>query len=176
MIEIKQNRKNKLLLIVEDEDILVRTMSEKLTAEGFEVVKAYDGLQGLNIAESEHPDLILLDLLMPNMDGMSMLRELRKDHWGKRVPVIILTNLSGSDEQRLKDIVDLEPTYYFVKADKSMSEIVEKIREKLKIADDSADNSDDDSMNNSINDVVVDSDSATDGAGGSVDISGSEVV
>lgn len=125
------NNRKKLLLIIEDEIIAVKIMVEKLVSEGFDVIEAYDGLQGLKMAESEHPDLILLDLLMPNMDGMTMLKELRKDDWGKKVPVVILTNLSSSDEQRFKDIVKLEPTYYFEKANKSMEEVIDKVKEKM---------------------------------------------
>ncbi|MFA6297442.1 MAG: response regulator [Candidatus Paceibacterota bacterium] len=122
-----------LLLVVEDEKILVKVMEDKLISEGFSVIKAYDGVEGLNLAKNEHPDLILLDLLLPKMDGMSMLRELRKDDWGKDVPVFILTNLPSSDESRIKDVLELEPTYYFEKVNKNMGEIVEKIKEKLEI-------------------------------------------
>ncbi|MFZ3011907.1 MAG: response regulator [Minisyncoccia bacterium] len=121
-----------LILVVEDEKILIDTLGEKLASEGFGVLKAHDGLEGLRLALAEHPDLILLDLLMPKMDGMSLLKELRaKNDWGKSVPVIILTNLSASDEQRNRDITNLEPTYYFMKADKSIEEIIEKIKERL---------------------------------------------
>jgi two-component system response regulator VicR len=123
-----------LILVVEDEKILAETLEEKLTAEGFTVVVAYDGVEGLKLATDKHPDLILLDLLMPKMDGMSVLRTLREGNsWGKNVPVIILTNLTSADEQRNKDIVDLEPTYYFMKTDKSITEIIEKIKERLRI-------------------------------------------
>ncbi len=125
---------NILILVVEDEKILADTLEEKLVSEGFNVTKAYDGEEGLKLAMSKHPNLILLDLLMPKMDGMAFLKELRKDaSWGKNVPVIILTNLSSHDEQRNKDIVELEPSYYFMKTDKSTEEIVEKIKERLNI-------------------------------------------
>ena len=123
--------KKKLLLIVEDEIITVKTMVEKLTAEGFEVMVAYDGLQGLDAAKSKHPDLILLDLLMPKMEGIVMLKELRKDDWGKMVPVIILTNLSGITEDKLYDVSELEPCYYLIKSNVTMEDVVDKINEKL---------------------------------------------
>lgn len=125
---------NILILVVEDEKILADTLEEKLVSEGFNVTKAFDGEEGLKLAMSKHPNLILLDLLMPKMDGMAFLKELRKDvSWGKNVPVIILTNLSSHDEQRNKDIVELEPSYYFMKTDKSVEEITEKIKERLGI-------------------------------------------
>jgi DNA-binding response OmpR family regulator len=129
------NKINKkvLILVVEDEKILVNTLEEKLLAEGFDVIKAYNGIDGFALALNEHPNLILLDLLMPKMDGMSMLKELRKDEWGKNVPVIILTNLSASDEERNRDITKFEPSYYFMKTDKSLDEIIEKVKEILNI-------------------------------------------
>jgi DNA-binding response OmpR family regulator len=129
---IKQNKKI-LILVVEDEKILSKSIEEKLLDDGFEVIKGYDGIEGLELAKIHHPDLILLDLLMPRMDGMSMLKKLREDTWGKTVPVIILTNLSSEDEERNKDITNLEPSYYFQKTDKSMEEIMEKIKERLDI-------------------------------------------
>jgi DNA-binding response OmpR family regulator len=125
--------KKVLILVVEDEKIIATTLEEKLSGEGFEVLKAFDGIEGFTLAMNEHPNLILLDLLMPKMDGMTMLKELRKDDWGKTVPVIILTNLSATDEERNKDITKLEPSYYFMKTDKTLEEIVEKAKEILDI-------------------------------------------
>lgn len=125
--------KKVLILVVEDEKIIASTLEEKLLAEGFEVLKAFDGIEGFTVAMNEHPNLILLDLLMPKMDGMNMLRELRKDDWGKTVPVIILTNLSATDEERNKDITKLEPSYYFMKTEKTLEEIVEKSKEILNV-------------------------------------------
>ncbi|MFA6301400.1 MAG: response regulator [Candidatus Paceibacterota bacterium] len=125
--------KKVLMLVVDDEKMLVEAIKEKLLSEGFGVLVAYDGEEGLSLAKSQHPDLILLDLLMPKMDGMTMLKKLREDTWGRGVPVIILTNLSSADEERNKDITKLEPTYYFIKVDKTMDEIVEKIKERLNL-------------------------------------------
>lgn len=121
----------KIILITEDEKSLRGALHDKLKNEGFDVLEAKDGIEGLSVSLSEHPDLILLDIMMPKMDGMSMLQKLREDTWGKTVPVIILTNLSSADEERNREIVALEPTYYFEKADKSIEEIVEKIKERL---------------------------------------------
>ena len=122
-----------LILVVEDEDILAKTLEEKLLSEGFEVLLAYDGIEALKLALEKHPDLVLLDLLMPKMDGMTTLKKIREDAWGKSVPVIILTNLTSANEERNKIITELEPTYYFMKTDKSLEEIVEKIKERLNI-------------------------------------------
>lgn len=123
----------KIILITEDEKSIRNALHDKLLGDGFSILEAKDGEEGLQISLKEHPNLILLDLAMPRMDGMSMLKKLREDTWGKNVPVIILTNLSSADEERNREITKLEPTYYFIKTDKSIEEIVDKIKERLGI-------------------------------------------
>lgn len=127
----KQNKK--IILVTEDEKSLQGALCDKLTNEGFSVVLAQNGVEGLEISLNQHPDLILLDLDMPKLNGMEMLRELRKDDWGKSVPVIILTNLPSADETINKNIVELEPTYYFLKTEKGIEEISDKVKERLGI-------------------------------------------
>ncbi len=121
----------KILLIIEDEKPIRDVLHTKLESEGFTVIEAEDGKKGLDLSLEKHPDLILLDLVMPKIDGMNVLRKLRGDSWGKTVPVIILTNLPSEDEGRNRDITELEPTYYFVKLDKGIEEISDKIKERL---------------------------------------------
>lgn len=122
----------KIILIVEDETSLRNALRDKLTREGFTILEAKNGEKGMEVALRERPDLILLDLIMPKMDGMTMLRKLRAENkWGKHVPVIILTNLTSADEQRNRDITELEPSYYFVKADLTLEDVVAKVRERL---------------------------------------------
>ena len=123
----------KIILITEDEKSLRDALHHKLENNGFEVLEAKDGVEGLEKSLNQHPDLILLDLAMPKLNGLGMLRELRNDEWGKTVPVIILTNISSDSEKMNKEITELEPTYYFIKTNKSLEEIVEKIKEKLEI-------------------------------------------
>jgi DNA-binding response OmpR family regulator len=121
------------ILVVEDEKSLREALCIKLENEGLGIFEAKDGVEGLEISLNKHPDLILLDIDMPKLDGMGMLRELRKDDWGKTVPVVIMTNLSSEDEKINKDITELEPTYYFIKSEKPITEVIEKIKERLKI-------------------------------------------
>lgn len=121
----------KTILIIEDEKILRETIHVGLESDKFKVIEARDGEEGLIVALREHPDLIVLDLIMPKMDGMTMLKKLRSDAWGKAVPVIILTNLTSSDEQRNKDVVELTPSYYLEKTQMSLDQIIEKINEVL---------------------------------------------
>jgi twitching motility two-component system response regulator PilH len=126
-------KNKKIILITEDDGSLRGALDDKLLNSGFDVLEAQNGEEGLVISLKEHPDLILLDLAMPKMDGMSMLRALRKDEWGKTVPVIIMTNLSSEDEKINKDITELEPTYYLTKSNVGINNIIEKIKERLGI-------------------------------------------
>lgn len=118
--------------IVEDDDALLSVLVDKFTREGFQVLEAQDGKKGLDVALSEHPDLILLDILLPVMDGWTMLQKLRAENtWGKKVPVIILTNLSSDDDAQIANIVKLEPSYFLIKADWKIDDLVEKVRGRL---------------------------------------------
>ena len=121
---------NKKILIVEDEQPMLDALKDKLVSEGFVVVGARDGEEGLATAFREHPDLILLDLIMPKMDGISMIKNLRSDAWGHKVPVIILTNLSP-DNNIIKTIEENSPAFYLVKSDWNINDIVSKIRDLL---------------------------------------------
>lgn len=120
-----------IILTVEDEVPLLSALRDKFTREGFAVLEAKNGEEGLEVALREHPALILLDVLMPKMDGMTMLHKLRDDEWGKHVPVIILTNLTITSDQQIKELTETEPSYYLVKADQTLEDVVAKVREVL---------------------------------------------
>lgn len=125
-----------LILIVEDEKILADTLKEKLESEGFDVFNTYDGLEGFNVAIKEHPDLILLDLLMPKVDGIKMLNKLRQDPWGAHAKVIILTNVANpanpNNDADVKNVC-LEDCDYLLKTDWSLEKITDLIKKKLEI-------------------------------------------
>lgn len=123
---MKQKRK---ILIVEDETSLINILEDKFSSEGFEVLKANNGQIGLDKALSDFPDLILLDIAMPVMDGLEMLKLLREDKRGNAMPVIILTNYG--DMEKFNQAKDLGATDYLVKADWGMKNIVEKVKEIL---------------------------------------------
>ena len=123
---------NKKILVIEDDASLRNVLRDKFILEGFRVLEAKNGEEGLATALSEHPDLILLDIVMPQMDGITMMKELRqKNEWGKNVPIILLTNLSADDEKINQAIVDNVPAYYLVKSNYTISDLVEKIKERL---------------------------------------------
>jgi CheY-like chemotaxis protein len=93
------------------------------------VLKARNGQEGLDLATSEKPDLILLDILMPVMDGITMMQKLRKsDAWGKAVPIILLTNLSVEKKTIKRLIKENQPVFYLVKVDWSLNAIIEKAK------------------------------------------------
>lgn len=122
----------KKVLIIDDDNNIVKIFKLKLSNAGYEVAYALDGKEGLNLALGIHPDLILLDLAMPVMDGMAVMKALRKDKWGETVPVIILTNYDTND-QILQDVIATKPTYYLIKTDNLPSQVVEKVDELLKV-------------------------------------------
>ena len=120
------------ILIVEDEEVICKAYADELRDEGFAILIAKNGQVGLELALREKPDLILLDILMPIMDGLTMMDTLRqKDLYGKNVPIILLTNLSASEEKIMQAITKNEPAYYLVKSDWNLSAVMEKINERL---------------------------------------------
>lgn len=119
----------KKVLIVEDEPAYASLLRDKLSRR-YEVMNAHDGQTGLKLALKNSPDLILLDIRMPKMDGMTVLKELRKDPHGQTAKVILLTNLEASDKIVVQVTRDL-PTYYFIKSDVELDDLLAKIQDLL---------------------------------------------
>lgn len=117
------------ILIVEDEPAMLLALNDTLTRQGFSVAQARNGVEGLEIGLRDHPDLILLDIIMPKMDGMTMLSKLREDAWGKGAKVMILTNLS--DEEKVEESKKQNVFDYLVKTEWTLSDITRKIRDRL---------------------------------------------
>jgi len=120
------------ILIVEDEVLISKAYADELRDQGFLVLTAINGKDGLEMALREKPDLILLDILMPVMDGLTMMEKLRtKDLYGKKVPIILLTNLSAGEEKIMQAVTKNEPAYYLLKSDWNLNQVLEKIKERL---------------------------------------------
>lgn len=119
----------KRILLVEDDEFLAELYATKLKLEGFEVVLAPDGEKGVKLAKSKAPDLILLDIILPKMDGFEVLKEIKADPATKPIPVILLTNLSQKDE--VKKGLSLGAVDYLIKAHFMPSEVVQKITQVL---------------------------------------------
>ncbi|MDO8572092.1 MAG: response regulator [bacterium] len=120
----------KKILIIDDEQPLREILCNTLEKEGFTCVQAVNGKEGLSLAFQERPDVILLDVAMPVMDGIEMLKKLRQDAWGKQAKIIILTNFSGT--QRVFEEFGIQESDYVVKASWKLEDIIKKIRGKLK--------------------------------------------
>ncbi|HET7099389.1 MAG TPA: response regulator [Patescibacteria group bacterium] len=116
----------KKILIVEDELAYLKLLNNQLTKNGYKVVEAKNGKEGLLVAEKEHPDAIILDIRMPVMSGIEMLTKLRKSNYGKTANVIILTNLEPDDEI-LRSVLEDQPTYYLMKSDIHITDLINKI-------------------------------------------------
>jgi len=120
----------KKILFIEDESALQETFGDLLTEEGYQMIKAIDGQSGLRLAKSEKPDLILLDLILPKMNGFEVLEDIRKDEDIKDTPVIILTNLESAGD--VQKAIELGAKDYLVKANYKMKEVLEKIKLAIK--------------------------------------------
>ncbi len=120
----------KKVLIVEDEMSLLKSLASGFDRAEIEVLTAQDGEVGLQVALQNHPHLILLDLLMPKMDGITMLQKLRQDSWGKNEKVIILTNLD--DQKKAAEAEQYGVSDYFIKSNWNLKDVIKKVRAELK--------------------------------------------
>ncbi|MFA5248361.1 MAG: response regulator [Patescibacteria group bacterium] len=119
----------KKILIVEDEKLIIKPLELKLKLSGFETGVAYNGEEALEILKNEKFDLVLLDLMMPRVDGFAVLIELKKR--GDETPVIVASNLNQMDD--ISRALELGVNSYYVKSNTSLSEIVENIRKALNV-------------------------------------------
>jgi DNA-binding response OmpR family regulator len=117
----------KKILIVEDEATLLELIADKFISEGFEVFQATSAEKGIKLALKNKPDLILLDIILPKMDGIAMLRQLRKDPWGKSVPVIISSNVT--DQSKVSEAMKLKVYDYIVKTNLVLNDLVKQVKE-----------------------------------------------
>ncbi|MFZ2192814.1 MAG: response regulator [Candidatus Moraniibacteriota bacterium] len=122
----------KKIMIVEDDTFVMDIYHTKLAQEGFSVISAGNGIEGLEKLKDDNniPDLMLLDILMPYMDGLEMLAEIKKDERLKNIPVVLLTNLSQKDD--VDRGLGLGANDYLIKSHFTPSEVLEKIAQYLK--------------------------------------------
>lgn len=117
----------KKILIIEDESSLQKSLGESLTQEGYKIIAALNGEIGLKMAAKEKPDLVLLDLILPKINGFDVLKTLKNNPETKSIPVIVLTNLE--DMRDIERVLELGATTYLVKANYSLEEITDKIKQ-----------------------------------------------
>jgi len=120
----------KKILIVEDDKFLRELIVKKLSNEGYDVIEAVDGEQGLLKIRDEKPDLVLLDLILPGIDGFEVLAQKKDEPFSASIPVIVLSNL-GQKEDVDKGL-NLGAVDYLIKAHFTPGEIIEKVRNVLK--------------------------------------------
>lgn len=119
------------IAIIEDDQTISQMYRMKFEADGFEVQLADNGKRALALVESFSPDIILLDLQMPEMGGAEALEIIRSKSWGKKLPVIILTNLG--EEESPKSLHSLNVESYIVKADLTPSQVVARVKQALEL-------------------------------------------
>ena len=119
----------KTILFIEDESALQKTFGDVLEQEGYKMVSAMDGEEGLRLVKLEKPDLILLDLILPKVHGFEVLKQLKDDKETKDIPIIVLTNLEGTGD--VEKALELGATTYLVKANYSLEEVLQKIKKAL---------------------------------------------
>ena len=120
---------NKKILFIEDEKSLQEILGQVLKQHGFEVKEALNGQDGLDLVAKFEPDLILLDLILPKVNGFEVLEKIKGNEATKNIPVIILTNLEGSEN--VQRALELEAFDYLVKSNYSLNEIVNRVESTL---------------------------------------------
>ena len=119
----------KRIVVIDDEPAIREALVEMLSVAGFDVTPAENGKKGLEVVSRQRPDLILLDIMMPEMTGWQVLEALKKDEWAKNVPVIILTNLDGVEN--VSKAMEQEAFQYVVKGDTELKDILAMVKGKL---------------------------------------------
>lgn len=118
------------ILVVEDDVALLEALETTLASEGFKVAKARDGEAGLTMVKKDKPDLILLDIVMPKMDGITMMEKLQEKPATKNIPIIFLTNLS--DVETISKVVRQGMFDYLVKTEWDINELVALVKKRVK--------------------------------------------
>jgi len=121
----------KKVLIVEDDSLLAKVLSESFLAEKFDVTNVDNGLNVADAVKSFAPDIILLDLIIPGLDGFAVLKQLKADTKTEKIPVVVLSNLGDAGD--IKSTKALGAEEYFIKANTEMDKIVKYVKNKLKV-------------------------------------------
>jgi len=119
----------KKILIIEDDNFLRILLSKKLRSEVYSILSAAEAVEAFNLLKSNKPDLILLDLLLPGVDGFEILKKIRQTEETKNIPVIVFSNLS--EEKDIKKVQDLGITDFMVKSNFTLDELLDKVKKIL---------------------------------------------
>ncbi len=119
----------KKIVFIEDEPALQKSLTVALKSLGFEVLSAFDGESGFDLISKEEPDIVLLDLILPKMNGFEVLENMKKNEALSKIPVIILTNLEDTED--VQKVIGLGATNYLIKANYNVEDIASKVKETL---------------------------------------------
>jgi DNA-binding response OmpR family regulator len=117
------------IIIAEDDKLISASLVQAFKDAGFDVVPAYDGEAAVTAAKTDKPDIVLLDIMMPKLDGIGVLWELKADPELAKLPVVMLTNMS--DPETISKIMEAGCTDYLLKSDQSIDQVVQKIKEVM---------------------------------------------
>jgi len=127
------SEKAKTILIAEDEEAMLDALASKFEKKGFKVIRAHDGEEGYTLAMKEKPALLILDIIMPKMNGMDLMEKVRQDdHWGSDVPIVMLTNIS--DPENVSRAAMSHVYDFLVKTDWRLDDVAKLVEEKLEQA------------------------------------------
>lgn len=123
-------KNKKTILIIEDEKFLLEMYQSRFEKDGYQVLTAMSGRKGLELAQKEKPDLIILDILMPGMDGYEVIKKLKKDSQTEKIPILVFSNLGQPEE--INQGLKLGADDYIIKTDLTPSELINKVEIMLK--------------------------------------------
>lgn len=115
----------KKILIVEDDVFIQDVYNVKFSQEGFEVIVAENGVDALEILKSFIPDVIMLDIMMPRVDGVEVLKKIKSENALKDIPIMILTNIS--EKEKMEEVMNLGANFYLIKSHFTPTEILDKV-------------------------------------------------
>lgn len=127
--KINLNKDKKKILIVEDDALLSNAMSHMVTDAGFDNLIVDNGLKVLTTTKTYKPDMVLLDLVIPGLDGFEILRQLKADTQAKDIPVCVVSNLSAPAD--IKSVKVMGADEYFIKANTDLESVVNYVKKKL---------------------------------------------
>ncbi|GBD34073.1 Response regulator ArlR [bacterium HR34] len=120
----------KKILLIEDERNLHKVLNDYLQGEEIEIISAFDGEEGIKKAKELKPDVVILDLVLPKIQGMDVLRELKKDEVTKHIPIIIFTNLH--DFNAIQESVECGVNCYLLKSDYKIEDLLKRVKQVIK--------------------------------------------
>jgi two-component system alkaline phosphatase synthesis response regulator PhoP len=120
-------KNSKKILIIEDEPDILELLVDKFVSEKFKVLQSTSAERGIKLALENKPDFILLDIILLKMDGITMLKKLRQNPWGKNVPVIILSNVT--DQAKVSEAMRLGVYDYIIKTNLILNDLVKQVKE-----------------------------------------------